>query len=29
MLNNNNVYNTNQVGAVTNLSEKVITQKWV
>ena len=28
-LNNNNVYNTNQVGAVTNLSETVTTPLWV
>jgi len=28
-LDNNNVYNTNQVGAVTNLSETVITPLWV
>lgn len=28
-LDNNNVYNTNQVGAVTNLSEIVITPLWV
>ena len=28
-LNNNNVNNTNQVGAVANLSETVITQIWV
>jgi hypothetical protein len=29
MLNNNNVNNTNQAGAVTKLSEKVDTQQWV
>ena len=28
-LNNNNVNNTNQAGAVANLSETVITQIWV
>lgn len=28
-LNNNNVYNTYQVGAVTNLSETVTTPLWV